>query len=142
MLIVVALLAAAASTLATRWADEVRREREQDLLRVGDAIAGAIASYRRASGTAVRRYPPALEDLLEDRRAFGTLRHLRQVYPDPVHRGAAWGLVRAPDGGVMGVYSLSVEAPMRRVPVKLRHVDLPAAAQYAQWLFVPREDGK
>jgi type II secretory pathway pseudopilin PulG len=138
-LIVVALFAAVASMTAVRWSDELRREREQELLRLGDEIAGAIASYRAASAGSARKYPPALEDLLDDRRAFGTLRHLRRLPGDPVVRGAPWGVLRSPDGGVMGVYSTSAEMPMRRIPARLQHVDLPAAGRYAEWHFVPRE---
>jgi type II secretory pathway pseudopilin PulG len=138
-LIVVALFAAVASMTAVRWSDELRREREQELLRIGDEIAGAIASYRTASAGSARKYPPQLEDLLDDRRAFGTLRHLRRLPGDPVMRGAAWGVLRSPDGGVMGIYSTSVEMPMRRIPARLQHVDLPATARYAEWHFVPRE---
>ncbi|HYE71058.1 MAG TPA: type II secretion system protein [Aquabacterium sp.] len=138
-LIVVALFAATASMAAVRWSDELRREREQELLRLGDEIAGAIASYRAASAGSARKYPPQLEDLLEDRRAFGTLRHLRRLSGDPVMRGAAWGVVRAPDGGVMGVYSTSTDTPMRRIAIRLQHADLPAVGRYAEWHFVPRE---
>jgi hypothetical protein len=139
-LIAVGMVAALASTLALRWSDELRREREQELLLLGDEIAGAIAAYRAMSAGSARKYPPQLEDLLEDRRAFGTLRHLRRLRGDPLLRGAPWGVLRSPDGGVMGVYSLSIEMPMRRVPVRLQHADLPAAARYADWHFVPRRE--
>lgn len=130
------------STVVTRWSDELRREKEQELLRVGNQIAGAIASYCRASAGSASKYPPQLEDLLEDRRAFGTLRHLRQIYPDPLSRGAEWGLVRAADGGVMGVYSRSDGVPMRQLAVQLSNVDLAAAGRYADWQFIPREERK
>lgn len=140
LLIAAATVAAAASMLVTRWSDELRREQEQELLRVGDEIAGAIASYRRASAGSTIKHPPELEDLLEDRRAFGTLRHLRRVYADPTTRGAAWSVMRAGDGGIVGVYSRNEAAPMRQVAIKLRHVDLAPATSYAQWRFVPRED--
>ena len=142
LLIAVAIAAAAAATTATRWSDELRHEHEQELLRVGDAIAAGIASYRRASAGSAIKYPPQLEDLLEDRRAFGTIRHLRQLYADPVNRGAPWGLLRATDGGVMGVYSLSEGSPFARVARKLAHVDLKPAARYADWHFVPRDSDK
>lgn len=138
-MIAVALFAAVASLAALRWSDELRREREQELLRIGDEIAGAIASYRASSAGSARKYPPQLEDLLDDRRAFGTLRHLRRLPGDPVMRGAPWGVLRSADGGVMGVYSTSAEMPMRRVGARLQNVDLPAAARYAEWHFVPRE---
>lgn len=139
VLIAVALAAAAASVAVSRWSDEIHREQEQELMRVGDAIAGAIASYRRASAGSAMKHPPELEDLLDDRRAFATLRHLRQLYPDPTMRGAPWGVIRAPDGGVLGVYSRNEATPWRRGTVRLDHVDLTSATSYAQWRFIPRE---
>lgn len=137
-LIAVALLAASASVVVTRLADDARREREQELLRIGDEIAGAIASYTRGSAGSLRRYPPELQDLLEDRRALGLMRHLRRIEADPITRGMAWGIIRAADGGVAGVYSRSDDVPLLRVARRLAHTDLRPAQRYADWQFVPR----
>ena len=141
-LALVALLAAGAATVSARWADEHRREQEAELLRAGDEIAGAIAAYRRASAGSTLKYPPTLDDLLEDRRAFGTVRHLRRVGGDPTLRGAAWGLLYAPEGGIRGVYSRNEASPWRRTAVRLQHVDLPSASRYSDWHFVPRGDAR
>jgi hypothetical protein len=140
LLIAIAGVAVTVSTLVTRWADEIRREQEQDLLRIGDEFAGAVASYRRASAGSTIKHPPELEDLLDDRRAFGTVRHLRRLHPDPLTRGAPWGVIRALDGGVAGIYSSSGAVPMAQVALKLQHVDLERASSYANWQFVPREE--
>lgn len=139
MLIAIAVAAAASSTVVARWSDENRRMQEQDLLRSGNEIAAAIASYRAMSAGSIQKYPPELEDLLEDRRAFGTLRHLRRLRPDPVTRGGAWGLIRAADGGVMGVYSRSEAPPLTQRSLHLSYVDLKPVRRYADWHFVPRE---
>jgi len=40
-------------------------------------------------------------------------RHLRRLYPDPITNSAERGLVKAPDGGVMGVYSLSEQPVLK-----------------------------
>lgn len=141
-LIAVATFAALATTFVTSLANDLKRDREDELLRIGNEIAGAIASYARASAGTERRHPADLSDLLEDRRAFGTLRHLRRIEPDPFGRGAPWGLLTAADGGIRGVYSRSADAPLRRRPLSLDHVDLPAATRYSQWAFVPRGDGR
>lgn len=138
LLAAVAVLSASSLTLVTRWSDQVRREQEQALLEVGDEYAGAIASYYRASTDAERRYPLALDDLLYDRRAFGLVRHLRRLSPDPITKSDRWGIVRAADGGIMGVYSLSNAEPMRQVPVTLSHAVLPAARSYSDWKFIPQ----
>lgn len=135
VMIAVGVVSAASMTVVTRWSDELRREREQELLRIGDEIAGAIARYHRAPAGMGMRYPPGLEDLLSDRRSFGVQRYLRRIEPDPMTKGA-WGVLRAPDGGVMGVYSTSTDVPMRQVPVALRHTQLQAARRYSDWKFV------
>jgi type II secretory pathway pseudopilin PulG len=140
MLALVAVFAAASAAAVTRWVDDHRREQEQELLRVGDEIAGAIAAYRRASGGSTVKHPPTLEDLLEDRRAFGTVRYLRRLQGDPTLRGARWGLLYADDGGIRGVYSRSDARPWRQSAVRLRHVDLPVVSRYSDWHFVPREE--
>jgi hypothetical protein len=60
------------------------------------------------------------------------VRHLRRIFVDPMTRRAEWGLLRQPDGGIRGVYSLSTGRPFRTD-------DLPggltAGATYADWKF-------
>lgn len=138
-LIVVGIFAAASMMVVTRLSDTLQRENEQALLLAGDQIAGAIEAYRQASAGSARKHPAELDELLEDRRAFGTVRHLRQVPRDPMTRGAPWGLIRAADGGIAGVYSGSLAQPMLRMTARLQHVDLQPATRYADWRFVPRE---
>lgn len=135
---------AAAASLSTlwvaRWSHELHREQEADLLSAGDEIAGAIASYRRMSVGSSMKHPPELSDLLDDRRGFGTVRHLRRIPVDPFVPRGDWGIVRAPDGGVAGVYSAGTGQPLLRQARALMHVDLQPARRYADWRFVPRED--
>jgi type II secretory pathway pseudopilin PulG len=57
--------------------------------------------------------PRELKDLLEDRRTGKLVRHLRQLYPDPI-TGLRWGVQRSADGRVTGVYSISGDHPVRR----------------------------
>jgi hypothetical protein len=66
--------------------------------------------FQRSPGTA-KRYPARLGDLLEDRRFLSRQRYLRRIYVDPMTGKAEWGLVQAPQGGVMGVYSLAEGKP-------------------------------
>ncbi|MFY9316607.1 MAG: type II secretion system protein, partial [Burkholderiales bacterium] len=65
------------------------------------------------------------EDLLEDKRYLTVQRYLRRVYADPITGKADWGLVPAPGGGIMGVYSTAAAKPVR---------DL-GAASYRDWKF-------
>jgi prepilin-type N-terminal cleavage/methylation domain-containing protein len=135
---VLVVLAIGLSAVGTQWADQAQRERERELLRIGAIYAQAIADYHAASPGSHKHYPASLHDLLEDRRFIGIRRHLRQLYPDPVNPGQDWGLVPAPGGGVLGVYSRSTATPLRREPQDLGVTVLPRAQHYSDWQFVPR----
>ncbi len=94
-------------------ASSERAEREAELLFVGNQFRQAIGSYYSTS-PGVRRYPQKLEDLLLDPRFPETKRHLRRIHVDPITGKAEWGLISAPQGGIMGVHSLSEREPMKR----------------------------
>jgi type II secretory pathway pseudopilin PulG len=94
-------------------ASSERGERETELLFVGNQFRQAIASYYNTSPGAPR-YPESLDDLLLDPRFPSIKRHLRKLYVDPMTGKAEWGLIRAPEGGIMGVHSLSEREPMKR----------------------------
>jgi type II secretory pathway pseudopilin PulG len=94
-------------------ASSERGEREAELLFVGNQFRQAIASYYSASPGAPR-YPEKLEDLLLDPRFPVIKRHLRKMHVDPITSKAEWGLVKAPEGGIMGVHSMSEREPMKR----------------------------
>lgn len=134
----VALLALALSHIGPVWVDDARRDREQELLRVGGLYAQAIQDYRAASPGSLKSWPPRLEDLLLDKRFVGTRRHLRNLYPDPLAPGRPWGLIKAPDGGIQGVYSQDTREPFRRGLVELPAATLNPARRYDDWIFIPR----
>lgn len=136
----VAVLGIGLAALGTAWGEASRRQREEDLLRIGEIYARAIASYYHASPGALKRYPASLDDLLVDRRLIGTRRHIRRLYADPLRSGQAWGVVRAADGGVRGVYSQSSGRPLRREVLDLGVTVLPVALRYSEWQFVPKVD--
>lgn len=126
-------------------ASSERGEKERELLFIGQQFSEAIGSYY-ASGPGVRRYPGKLEDLLADPRSPTTKRHLRRIYDDPMTGKAEWGLVMAPEGGIMGVHSLSKREPMSRANFDLPNQNLNDAAKttggrnytYRDWKFVYR----
>lgn len=111
VLFLVALTGAGLAIAGDVWATAKQREREVELLFAGDAIRRAIASYYHAGPS---QYPPKLDDLLKDPRFPDTRRHLRQLYPDPFSGTAEWVLIKAPQGGIMGVASASEDAPLKR----------------------------
>lgn len=118
------------------WQTAERRERERELLAAGQALRQAIGSYRALAVAGRRQYPQALEDLLLDPRLPGIRRHLRRIPVDPVAGRTEWGLIRAPDGGIQGVHSLSEAAPLKQAGFAAGEQSFANAATYADWRFV------
>ncbi len=140
LLAILALLGIALAAVGTRWADRVQREREQELLRVGQLYAQAILAYHRGSPGSDKTWPKDLRDLLLDPRMLGTVRYLRSPYGDPMLPGQPFGLVRAADDTIRGVYSTSTAAPFHTGPVDLGVVVLAPAQHYSDWQFIPKAD--
>lgn len=124
------------AALGENWQRVAQREKEQELLRVGQAYVQAIRSYYQRSPGSLKGYPPQLSDLLQDQRYIGTERHLRQLYRDPVMNSATWGLVKNEAGEVIGVYSLSLRPTLRRQPLALSGSRVLVGPRYCDWKFV------
>ena len=134
-LFLVALIGVGLAATGTAWSEKSRRDKEVELIRVGSVYAKAIASYYAKAPGSVKRYPTSLSDLIEDRRFVGTHRHLRQLYVDPMTNNANWGLVRADDGGIRGVYSLSSNTPLLQTAKEIKGIRISAANSYREWRF-------
>jgi type II secretory pathway pseudopilin PulG len=116
LMILIALLAIASMATLTSAAGFSRRAAENELLAIGEEFNRAFLSYYNQTPGGAPRYPGSLTDLVRDPRYPGVKRHLRRVYPDPLTGKADWGLIPAPGGGIMGVYSLAAGQPMHRYP--------------------------
>ena len=139
VLLLLALCMLGLSVAGPMWSQQVRRDREQQLLRIGNLYAQAIAEYRDASPGSLKQYPQRLEQLLSDTRYVGLRRHLRTLYADPVNPGQPWGLVLDGEQRIVGVYSRSEQAPVAQGPLSLAAAaDLPAARRYAEWKFIAK----
>lgn len=64
------------------------------------------------------------------------MRHLRRPYIDPVTGTAEWSLVQAPDGGIAGVHSASLDAPLKSAQFPWRYEEFANAKTYADWKFI------
>lgn len=138
VLAAIAILSVGLAALGPQWADEAQRAREQDLLRVGQLYAQAIARYQALSPGSLKQYPSDLQQLLLDNRFAGTQRHLRKLYPDPLDPSRPWGIIRGPDGGILGVFSQSAAMPLRRTALDLDGLVLAPATRYDEWKFIAR----
>lgn len=124
------------------WASQQRRREDEHALRwAGEHVVLAIRSYYYSSPSQPRTTPKSLEDLVDDKRFPVTRRHLRDVPFDPISRSKDWGIVRAPDGGITGIYSKSSRAPLSAVSPS--GVDAAQSrAVYADWKFVFDPNGR
>lgn len=133
ILFVVAIMASGLALVGEVWHTSRVREKEAELLFVGNEYRQAIARYYLSGPQ--RQYPRNLSDLIKDPRQPGTVRHLRRLYPDPISGAAEWGLVKAPDGGIAGVHSLSEESPLKVAGFRVRDAAFEGKAKYSEWQF-------
>lgn len=135
LLIVIAAMGASLGAAATLWHEVQLRAREQELLFVGQQFRQAIQRYYETP-SGEKKYPQSLEVLLLDERTPAITRHLRRIYRDPISNSLEWGLEMAPQGGIMGVYSLAPGEPIKRAnfPSELEWED--GKSSYAEWKFV------
>ncbi len=135
LLIFIALMGIALAGTGVIWHTETRREKERELLFVGDQFRRAIGLYYERSPGA-KQYPKALVDLLLDRRYPNTQRYLRHLYADPVTGNEEWGLVKGPEGRIVGVHSLSEAEPLKRAAFPLTYEEFEHAVRYSEWQFI------
>ena len=144
LLIGLALSGIALMAAVDVWTIARQREREQELLFVGDQYRQAIRRYYYAapSGTP-RMLPASIAALLEDDRYPVPVRHLRRPYPDPVTGNAEWGVLRDGDR-ITGVYSLSEAPPLKLAGFAPAYESFAGQTRYRDWVFafaVPRRGG-
>jgi type II secretory pathway pseudopilin PulG len=135
MLISVVIIGIGLAGTAEVWSLAQQREKEAELLFVGNQYREAIGRYYDATPGGGKRYPQKLEHLLEDNRYPMPRRHLRKLYADPLTGKAEWGLMEAPDGGIMGVHSLSTGTPLKQAEFGNTDRTFNQAPTYGEWRF-------
>jgi len=138
LMFLIALMGMAAAMASAVWSTTQRREDERELVFAGRMFAAAIDSFRSRALSPDHPFPQQLEDLLHDERGTATVRHLRRIYLDPMTGERKWGLVRLPDGGIVGVYSLSERTPFQRASVSGDFAFPFGSKSYRDWHFVAR----
>ncbi|HZO01481.1 MAG TPA: type II secretion system protein [Burkholderiales bacterium] len=135
ILFLLAIMSGGLALAGEVWHTSATREKEAELLFIGNEYRKAIERYYLA-GSGVRQYPKTLADLVKDPRQPGTVRHLRKLYPDPITGKDEWGLVKSADGGFAGVHSLSEAAPVKTAGFAVRDASFEGKTKYAEWQFV------
>src|SRR3954466_3005027 len=109
VLFIVAVISAGLALVGEVWETAAKREKETELLFVGNEYRKAITRYYLAEQN---QYPRAVEDLMKDPRQPGTVRSAARNYTDPITGKPQWGIVKAPDGGIADSSFLSDVIPL------------------------------
>lgn len=131
------------------WHQDSQREREKELLFIGEEFRKAIGSYYESSPNGTKQFPNTLDDLLLDKRFPVTKRHIRKLYADPLYKNSTsvgssfaatlpndkqWGLITQ-QTQITGVYSLSRLAPVKKFGFATQYESFGEAAEYKEWKF-------
>lgn len=117
-----------------------RAAAERELLEIGAAFSAALRSYADATPRGQPQQPPSLQELLKDPRFPGVRRHLRKIFVDPVTGKAEWGIVYAGSvngqgSGVLAVYSLSRDRPLKVANFDARFQNFENKEHISEWKF-------
>jgi len=136
LLLFIAIMGVGLAATGVVFHQQAQREKEKELLFAGGQVRHAIALYYELSPGGNKRFPQSFEDLLLDQRYAGMQRYLRRVYLDPMTGSKEWGLVRAPDGGIIGVFSSSENRPLKVDNFPPGDEDFKGKESYTEWKFV------
>jgi type II secretory pathway pseudopilin PulG len=135
LLIFLSILGLVVTKTSEVWSTALTREREQELLFVGEQYRKAIERYYNATPGSNKVLPPSIEQLLQDDRFPKPQRHLRSAYPDPMGAGEVWGVLKQ-GSRIIGVYSQPDQKPMKKSGFDPKYAEFSAAQSYRGWRFV------
>jgi hypothetical protein len=135
LLLIVAAMGMGFAAFGELASNAAKREKELELIFVGDQYRQAIGQYYESSPAGHKHYPKKLEQLLKDERFAFNRRYLRRLYRDPV-TGKDLAVVESPEGGIMGVRSASEAPPSKTANFPAGYEAFEGAPRYADWQFV------
>ena len=151
LLMVMAIASIGMAGVGVVWHQDMQREREKELLFIGEQYRLAIGRYYENPVSGNKQYPEKLEDLLLDKRGPTIQRHLRQLYADPMQlenpfsekafeisgptSAYSWGLVKQ-QNQIIGVYSRSQQAPIKTTGFPAQYEIFAEAKAYEDWKFM------
>ncbi len=136
LMLLIVIMGVLLATIGTVWHTAQQREKEKQLLFVGNQFRQAIAAYYRQDFNGTHQYPRKLEDLLLDRRYPNVTRYLRKIFYDPMTGGTQWGLIKGADGGITGVHSLSDAVPFKTANFTKQDDSFADQKHVSGWQFV------
>jgi type II secretory pathway pseudopilin PulG len=134
LLLVIVVMGVLLGAATEVWHTTMQREKERELLFVGNQFRLAIGAYYLNH----RTLPHNLEDMLKDPQYAYTQRYLRKIYRDPMTGTKDWALLRGADGGILGVHSLSEMHPVKIAGFGVSGNSFDGAVKYSEWVFAYR----
>ena len=135
LLLMLVLVGVGALAAAEIWSTTLKREREVELLWVGEQYRHAIESYWKATPGRRKVLPSTISQLLLDDRFPNPVMHLRTAYADPMAPDADFELIRV-NNSLVGVRSTSKEKPMKQANFPPRYRQFAGAEDYSEWKFI------
>lgn len=136
LLIFIAIMGVGLAATSEVWHTAAKRDREKELLFVGNQFRNAIMMYYNNGLGRGGRYPMSLDDLLKDPRYPATKRYLRKIYLDPETNSAKWEFIKGPNGEILGVHSTSEDEPIKKSNFNLADQDFEGKTKYSEWVFM------
>ena len=138
LMFAIAIAGIALAGVGVLWQMESRREKEKELLFIGEQYRKAISTYYKKSPGGAKQFPEKLENLLQDNRFPNPTRHLRRLYPDPMMPDGQWELIRR-EGRIVGVASRSTDKPIKIAGFTPEQEGFETAERYSEWGFLSKE---
>lgn len=132
ILIAVAIIGVSLSATGVVWRTSIQRDRESDLLSIGDQYRDAIGDFYAKN----KQFPKELSDLLRDPNEATVIHYIRKIYKDPITATDEWGLVKDKSGGIVGVYSKSEQKPIKQAQFSKEDQLFTGKEKYSDWQFV------
>lgn len=135
LLLMLMLVGIGALSAAEVWSTTRKREREVELLWVGDQYRAAIESYWKTTPGPRKILPSSIAQLLNDDRFPNPVHHLRAAYRDPMDEQTDFDLIVV-NNALIGVHSTSTQVPLKIARFPRRYGKFADAKDYTQWQFV------
>jgi type II secretory pathway pseudopilin PulG len=135
ILIFIAVFSAGSAAIGVSWQRDQMRDKEAELLFIGEEFRQAIGNYYLRTPDGARDYPKTLDELLSDQRFINKPRYLRKIYIDPMTGSKNWGLILSSSGRIVGIHSLSQKPPLRTTGFDSFQKSFTNARSYSDWRF-------
>jgi type II secretory pathway pseudopilin PulG len=132
LLSIIAISGIALAGVGIIWHQNSQREREKELLYIGNQYRLAIESYYNANSQ--KELPKSLNDLVLDKRFIYKKRHIRKLYSDPMTFGKPFNLIMLNER-IIGVYSTSTDTPIKNSDFPTPYESFSKATNYTEWKF-------